>query len=184
MKLIVGLGNPGKQYTKTRHNIGFVILDHIRDALQEFGPSPWQLSKKFNAEISGCEVRGQKIILAKPMTFMNDSGIAVALIANFYKISPDDIVVVHDEKDLPLGSMKVQSDRGSAGHQGVNSIIKHIGTENFFRVRIGIANKNERAMRNVPAFVLGKFGIFERKKVEEIIKKSVDDILRPIRQRP
>ena len=177
MKLIVGLGNPGKQYEKTRHNIGFMVLDALQKELSEYKINKWELSKKFNAEICGVTVsHNDKIILAKPLTFMNDSGIAVQLIAHFYQLSHRDIIVVHDDKDIALGEIKVQTDRSSAGHNGVQSIIDHIGTQDFTRVRVGIKRANERGMQDTAKFVLSKFGLFERKKVDEVIKKSVEEI--------
>jgi len=177
MKLIVGLGNPGKQYVKTRHNVGFMVLDALQKELGEYKINKWETSKKFNAEICGVTVsHNDKIILAKPLTFMNDSGIAVQLIAHFYQLNHHDIIVVHDDKDILLGEIKVQTDRSSAGHNGVESIITHIGTQDFTRVRMGIKRESERGMRDTAKFVLSKFGLFERKKVDDMIKKSVEEI--------
>ena len=111
MKLIVGLGNPGKKYARTRHNIGFMTVDALHEALKEYGSNNWELSKKFNAAVSGCTVHNEKIVLAKPMTFMNDSGQAVQLLMRYYKIPARDLIVTHDDKDLPLGTIKAQTDR-------------------------------------------------------------------------
>jgi len=175
MKLIVGLGNPGKQYVKTRHNIGFMVLDALREKLNA---PHWELSKKFNAEICGIEKATQKIILAKPMTFMNESGQTVHLITHFYKMKEGDLIVVHDDKDIKLGYIKIQTGHSSAGHNGVQSIIDHLGTQKFTRVRIGVASENPKKMLDTGDFVLGRFGLLERKKVEEVIKKSVAEILK------
>ena len=172
MKLIVGLGNPGKQYQKTRHNVGFAVLDQLHNLLASEKISSWDLSKKFNAEISGCTIKGNKIILLKPMTFMNESGIAVSLVAHFYKIPARDIIVVHDDKDIPLGEIKVQTNRGAAGHNGVTSLMQHLGTEAFTRVREGIRPANEKKMVDVSKFVLDKFGLFEKKIVTDIIQRA------------
>lgn len=180
MKLIIGLGNPGKLYAKTRHNAGFMILDKLREVLKENNISDWELSKKFNAEVCGGTINNNKILLVKPMTFMNDSGQAVQLIANFYKLTPADLIVVHDDKDIKLGEIKIQTDRSSAGHNGVQSIMDHIGTQNFTRVRVGVAPENPKKMSDTAKFVLNRFGLFERKKVEEVIKKSVEEILKII----
>ena len=177
MKLIVGLGNPGKQYEKTRHNVGFMVLDALRDSLKEYNVGEWELSKKFNAEICGTTVGGDKIVLAKPMTFMNESGIAVQLIAHFYKMTHRDIIVIHDDKDILLGEIKVQTDRSSAGHNGVQSIIDRIGTQDFTRVRVGVKSENERKMKDTAKFVLSKFGLFERKKVKETMDGTVKEII-------
>ncbi|MBI4427110.1 MAG: aminoacyl-tRNA hydrolase [Candidatus Magasanikbacteria bacterium] len=181
MKLIVGLGNPGKTYAKTRHNAGFMVLDKLREELKENNISGWELSKKFNAEVCGCAINGNKIVLAKPMTFMNDSGQAVQLIARFYKLTPADLIVVHDDKDIKLGEIKIQTNRSSAGHNGAQSIIDQIGTQNFTRVRVGIAPENPKKMSDTAKFVLKKFGLFEKKKVDEAIKQTVREILNLIK---
>lgn len=174
MKLIVGLGNPGKKYTRTRHNMGFLVVDELRAKLAEsHSISDWQLSKKFNAEVCGTTIGGEKVILAKPMTFMNASGQSVQLIAAFYKMLPSDIIVVHDEKDLVLGTVKHHFDRGHAGHNGIKSIIEYIGTTKFDRIRVGVASENKRRMEDTASFVLSKFGLLERKKVQQTISESV-----------
>ena len=178
MKLIVGLGNPGKKYEKTRHNVGFMILDRIQEMLVSEGISNWELSKKFNASICGLTRNNEKIFLAKPMTYMNHSGESVGLIAHYYKIVPEDIIVVHDDKDLPLGTIKVQSNRGDGGHNGIKSIVQHIGTKDFGRIRVGVASANERKMADTAKFVLGRFGLLERKRVEEIMHESAEHILK------
>jgi len=176
MKLIVGLGNPGKKYERTRHNVGFMILDALHGELSKYGINSWELSKKFNAQICGCTINGQKIILAKPMTYMNQSGEAIQLIMHYYKITREDLIVVHDDKDILLGKIKIQEDKNNAGHNGIKSIIEHIGTKNFIRVRVGVASENERKMKDVSKFVLSKFGVFERKKVENTIQIAVKEI--------
>lgn len=178
MKCIVGLGNPGKKYTRTRHNVGFLVVDALRDKLAEtYTVSDWQLSKKFNAEVCGTSIGGEKIVLVKPMTFMNASGQAVQLIASFYKMLPKDVIVVHDDKDLMLGEVKHQFERGHAGHNGVRSIIEYLGTNKFDRVRVGVASENERRMRDTSKFVLSTFGLMERKKVKHMIEQSVETII-------
>jgi len=171
MKIVVGLGNPGKQYVKTRHNIGFVIVDALREHLSRYDIGEWSMSKKFNGAVAGCTIRGERIVLLKPMTFMNESGQSVQLLAQFYKATAKDIIVVHDEKDLPLGEIKSQHGRGHAGHNGVKSIISHIGTQDFTRIRVGVGG-SDRQMKNTSSFVLGKFGFSERKIVKQIVEKS------------
>lgn len=168
MKLIVGLGNPGKEYEKTRHNVGFMVLDALHDS--------WTLNKKFNAEIAEQILNDVKVILAKPLTFMNASGEAVQTIAHFYKIKPEDIIIVHDDKDIPFGTVKVQKERGDAGHNGVRSIVEHLKSNSFTRVRVGTASENKRKMEDTVKFVLSRFGLFEKSKVKEVIKKAVDEI--------
>lgn len=176
MKLLVGLGNPGKRYAKTRHNVGFMVIDALFDALGSANFSSWELSKKFNAFVCGGTYKGKKIILAKPQTFMNHSGEAVVRIAQFYKVSAEDILVVHDEKDLPLGEIRLQEDRGHAGHNGVRSIIEHLGTKQFVRLRIGIGAANPRKMEDTARFVLGRFGFLEKADLERVIKQSVEKL--------
>jgi PTH1 family peptidyl-tRNA hydrolase len=179
MKLIVGLGNPGKKYEKTRHNAGFMALDRLHEKLKLNSINSWELSTKFNALISGCTINGEKILLAKPTTYMNRSGEAISLIMHFYKVSLHDLIVLHDDKDIPLGEIKTQSERGHAGHNGVRSIIDTLGTTSFTRIRLGIANPEK--MGDVPTFVLKKFGLFEKKKVEKMLLESVDIVLSRIK---
>jgi len=173
MKLIVGLGNPGKQYEKTRHNIGFIVLDALHEKLKDKNISEWSLSKKFNAKIAGGTIDGEKIFLAKPMTFMNDSGQAVQLIAKYYKIPVKDILIVHDDKDLELGKVKMQEDRGHAGHGGVRSILALLKTKSFARVRVGVGNEKKQSKMGTTNFVLGRFGIFEKKSVQAVVEESL-----------
>lgn len=170
MKIIVGLGNPGKRYEKTRHNIGFMVLDELQ---KKWGTPDWSLSSKFNAEVTSYAPQKEKTYLVKPMTFMNESGQSVHLMADYYKINPTDIIVVHDDKDIPLGEIKVQKDRGHAGHNGIRSIIDHIGTKDFYRIRIGVANPKKQEKMDTSDFVLGKFGLLERGDVSKAIDKSV-----------
>jgi PTH1 family peptidyl-tRNA hydrolase len=174
MKLIIGLGNPGKTYEKTRHNIGFMVVEALLKELS--GAVEFALSKKFNAEVAEVRAENERIIMVKPMTFMNASGEAVQLIMHFYKLTTRDLIVIHDDKDLKLGGIKIQTDRGDAGHNGVKSIIEMIGTKDFTRVRIGIASENKKKMRDTSEFVLGKFGLTERKKLKETITNVVTKI--------
>ena len=175
MKLIIGLGNPGKKYKKTRHNVGFMVLDQLHEEFGMYDISDWTLSKKFNAEIAECRVGSEKCILAKPMTFMNKSGQAIQLIANYYDISPEDIIVIHDDIDLEFEDIRIQKDRGHAGHNGIKSIINHLNDKNFYRVRIGISTE-EKEKKGVSDFVLSKFGLLERRKLKEIIQKSTEEV--------
>lgn len=177
MRLVVGLGNPGKQYAKTRHNAGFMVLDELRKKTQaDFNWTAWEVSKKCNAEISQGNKNGQKTILLKPLTFMNDSGIPTQLALNYFKISANNLVVVHDDKDIILGELKIQTDRGHAGHNGVRSIIEQIGTQNFTRLRIGIASSDAKRMIDVPEFVLSKFGLFESSAVKKSLQAAINEL--------
>ena len=172
MKLIVGLGNPGKKYEHTRHNVGWLVLDKL---ISDF---KFQISetKKINAEIFTGVINEQKTILTKPLTFMNESGQAVQALINFYKINPTDIVVIHDDKDLPFGTIKVQKDRGAAGHNGVISIIEKLGTKDFTRVRVGVATETLGKM-DTADFVLAKFSKEELPQLRQIIDDAAQKVL-------
>ena len=172
MRLIVGLGNPGKQYNKTRHNIGFMVLDKLATKLNM---SDFVLNKKFNSEITETKIDGRKIILAKPQTFMNESGIAVRSLVDFYKLDPTKIIVIHDDKDIELGKTKIQNEKSAAGHNGVQSIITHLNTNNFTRLRIGVANKH-LAKNDTAKFVLAKFGLLEKGKLNSVVNSAVEEI--------
>src|SRR3989338_7921994 len=140
--------------------------------------SAWSLSKKFNAIVCGGTLHGSiKIVLAKPMTFMNESGQAVQMLAAYYQCATEDLLVVHDDKDLPLGDIRVHTGRGDAGHNGIKSIVAHLNTNEFTRVRLGIASKNEHKMRNTSAFVLKKFGVLEKRAMEDMMERAVKDII-------
>ncbi|HBV57855.1 MAG TPA: aminoacyl-tRNA hydrolase [Candidatus Magasanikbacteria bacterium] len=173
MLLIIGLGNPGKEYEKTRHNVGFVVLDKLMADL-EF--DDWVNNKKFHAEMAEGKIGKEKILLLKPQTFMNNSGQAVTPAAKFYKIKPTDIWVIHDDLDLPLGKIKIQRDRSAAGHNGVQSIIDLLGTQDFIRFRIGIASAKSTKKFGAD-FVLSKFSLAE----DTIFKKTLATIVEAIK---
>jgi PTH1 family peptidyl-tRNA hydrolase len=173
MILIVGLGNPGKKFQKTRHNLGFTIVNKIQAVGEKF--LNWKFEKKFQAEISQGKINNQKIILAKPQIFMNNSGKSVKLIIKNYRLKIENLYVVHDDLDLPLGKIRIVKNRGSAGHKGVQSIIDQLKTKDFIRFRIGIKPKNEKKI-NREKFVLEKFKKNEEKIIKKIIKKTVEAI--------
>lgn len=160
MIIIIGLGNPGKEYTNTRHNIGFDVVDEIA---KENNFPDFKLSKKFDALIS----KEASLVLVKPQTFMNLSGKSVRAISSFYK--PNELIVIQDDIDLKIGEVRIVKNRGSAGHKGIESIIKELGTKDFTRVRVGIQPEKGKP-EDVERFVLGKF------KEREIIKKVVEEI--------
>jgi len=167
MKLIVGLGNPGRKFEKTRHNLGFMVLDEF--AKKKKFPK-FKLKKEFLAMISEKKIGEKKIVLAKPQTFMNNSGKSVKFLIENWKLKSENLIVVHDDLDIPFGKIKISFGRGSAGHKGVQSIIDEIGTKDFVRVRVGIGTANNRAKSNKKNLVLQKFS----KKEEKILKKVID----------
>lgn len=188
MKLIVGLGNPGVKYEKTRHNLGFMVVEAFLQKFQDVKNTTWEDNKKLKSDIKEIlwetQVKGQeseKIILAKPKTFMNNSGMAVSLIAKFYKIKPTDIWIINDEADLPLGSLKIRFGGASAGHKGVESIIDTLKNDKFWRFRMGIGEQKHglhvrQAKAGIEDFVLGKFSGQERSKIKDEIKRAVNAI--------
>lgn len=177
MKLIIGLGNPGTQYEQTRHNAGFLFLDVLREKyeLPEFA-----FHKKFNADITEGFIEAQeKVILAKPQTFMNRSGQSVRALIDFYKIAPEDIIVVADDLDIEIGNYKISENTRAAGHNGIQSIIDNIGTQGFTRVRIGVETVGGRSERGEIAgdkFVLQNFTTQELQDVEDLFIALQDEI--------
>jgi PTH1 family peptidyl-tRNA hydrolase len=183
MKLIIGLGNHGFKYKKTRHNIGFMAIDYIQKNIGGF--SKWKQNKKIMTEISKNSDRA--IVLAKPQTFMNNSGKAAALLVSSYKFQVLNIFILHDDFDLPIGNFKLEKGKGSAGHKGVQSIVDSLGTNNFWRLRIGIRPKNlgtkslERGLVPLLAkaedFVLRKFTKEEKKIIDKTIPKAINALI-------
>jgi len=165
MKLIIGLGNPGEKYEKTRHNIGFMAIESLREVIGGF--SNWKLDKKLETEVSRGHIASccEDVILAKPQTFMNNSGRAVQLLTTHYKLRPADVLIVHDDLDLELGTLRLSFASGSAGHNGVQSIIDTLGTKDFWRLRVGIGPKRGAADK----FVLKPFSRTEQLKVKRAV---------------
>jgi PTH1 family peptidyl-tRNA hydrolase len=157
MKLIIGLGNPGKEYENTRHNVGFMILDRLKH-IAHF--SDFQLDKRFNSFIAeGKDKFGERTLLVKPMLFMNRSGEVAKRLIDFYKIPLENIFIIHDDLDINLGEYRKTDDSSAAGHNGVQDIIDKLGTQKFVRFRIGIEGTERRKNRTIPGdvFVLQKF---------------------------
>lgn len=178
MKLIVGLGNPGKKYEKTRHNAGFMALDFLAKKIG----AEFKFEKRFNAEITTAKINNQKIILAKPQTFINLSGLAVARIKEYYKIDTKDLIFVFDDIDLLLGKIRVKKSGSSGGHNGVESIIRELGTKEFLRIKIGISNENRTTKQSKPKidakdYVLGKFTKTEEKTLKKILEIATEEIV-------
>ena len=178
MYLIIGLGNPGQEYQHTRHNIGREAVEAFR-SISDF--PTFRFEKKHNAHISEGKREKEKVILALPDTFMNTSGTAAGSLARFYKIKATHVIVIHDDADIPFGSAKLSFAKNSAGHKGVESIIRTLKTNKFWRFRLGIAGK-----RDVPAekIVLRKFTPDEQRVVKKIIKKTVSAVETAVTESP
>ena len=159
MKLIVGLGNPGKEYDNTRHNIGFEVLDHYNNQLS--------YSEKFNGLIASDTINGEKVLFFKPHTYMNNSGEAIIKVVNYYDIDLNDVLIIRDDLDLPTGYYKIKYDSSSGGHNGIKSIIKYFNSQELWQLKIGISS----AKGEVKDYVLGKFS----KKDQELLKSVLDD---------
>ena len=165
MKLFVGLGNPGKQYEHTRHNIGFEVID--------------ECSRLFNIPLDQAKhkglygmgfYRGEKILLLKPLTYMNLSGESIRAVVDYYQIDIEDVVIIYDDLDLPVGKVRLRQKGSAGGHNGIKSTIAHLGTQEFNRIRIGI-NRPPKGMK-VPDYVLGRFTKEEQESVMDAVKRS------------
>lgn len=169
MKLIIGLGNPGKEYANTRHNIGFMVLDNY------LGNVNYQ--KKFNAEYYEENINGEKVIFIKPQTYMNLSGNAVKEFVSFYKVEFEDILVIQDDLDLPLGKYRVKINSSSGGHNGIKSIINVLHSDAFARLKIGVSNNKEIDTKD---YVLGRFSKEDLSVLEEMyprFNKIINDFI-------
>ncbi|MBA2176994.1 aminoacyl-tRNA hydrolase [Halobacillus locisalis] len=166
MKCIVGLGNPGKKYEKTRHNIGFMVLDELADQ------NHWSLTqKKFRGVYTAEHVDGEKVLLLKPQTYMNLSGESVRAFMDYYDIDVEDVLVVYDDLDLPPGKIRLRKKGGHGGHNGIRNMIDHLGTKEFKRLRVGIGRPEAPA--TVIDYVLGEFPKSESEAVADSIEQSV-----------
>ena len=170
MKLIVGLGNPGQNYSHTRHNIGFDTIDKFCEQYNLI-LSP---SLKFKSLINKVSVNDEKIIVAKPQTFINLSGVAIKSIITYYKIVPENVIVIHDDLDIAVGKIKIKNNGSSAGHNGIKNIIQELSSQNFIRIRIGIGkNKTNDKLNN---YVLAQFPDDEKILIDQAIQKSCEAI--------
>lgn len=172
MKLILAQGNPGKQYSESRHNVGFLAIDHYREQLSA---SAFQSKAKFHADICEFSHHDEKVILAKPTTFYNETGKAARQIIDFYQISSNDVLVIHDELALDFGTLRVRSSGSDAGNKGIRSLISHIGPD-FWRVRIGIGHELAERMDSAD-FVLSRLSSHEKKTLTASLFPDVDELL-------
>lgn len=164
MKLIVGLGNIGKQYEKTRHNVGFMVLDEYCNNTFDF-----KLEAKLKSNIAITNINGEKVIFIKPTTYMNLSGEALRAVMNFYKIDIKDILVIYDDMDMPTGKLRIRAKGSAGGHNGIKSIIAHLGTDEFKRIKVGI----DKPKYDVIDYVLGKFTKDEQPLLNLGIEKAI-----------
>ncbi|EUJ36065.1 aminoacyl-tRNA hydrolase [Brochothrix campestris] len=166
MKMIVGLGNVGKKYEGTRHNIGFMVVDELNQRLG----GTFKLTK-YNGSVSTVLFKGVKVMLVKPTTFMNESGLCIRQLADYYEIALEDIVVIYDDLDLPIGQLRLRQKGSAGGHNGIKSTIQHLGTQNFKRIKVGITRPIDG---NIVNWVLGRFSKAEQTEVDVAIKTAAD----------
>jgi PTH1 family peptidyl-tRNA hydrolase len=165
MKLLVGLGNPGREYQHTRHNIGFMFVDELAKQLN----LRFSMSRSLKCEMADFNYRGEKIIIIKPQTYMNLSGEAVIAVSRFYQIDTDDIFVIYDDLDLPLGKVRIRRSGSSGGHKGMKNIIELLNTDQIKRIRIGIGNHEET---DACDYVLGRISEKDFPEVADVMIKA------------
>lgn len=168
--LIVGLGNPGKEYAKTRHNAGFLLVEKVAHDLKV----DWTLEKKFNSRMARADRGECKWILCQPQTFMNNSGQAVGSLADFFRLASEKILIAVDDADLPFGEIRLRGSGSSGGHHGLESIEAHLGTRDFPRLRIGIGRKD--SSRQITNYVLGQFAKDETDLLEKVLTRAAQQV--------
>jgi PTH1 family peptidyl-tRNA hydrolase len=164
VKLIVGLGNPGKDYKLSRHNVGFVALDQLSTNTKISLPK-----KRFRSIFGHGVIAGTQVLLAKPLTFMNLSGNAISALAHFYNLAPENIIVIHDDIDVAFGHLKVKNQGGSGGHRGIESIIASLREDNFVRIRVGVGRPP--ADMDPSDYVLASFTVEEQQELKEVVNR-------------
>ena len=170
LHLIVGLGNPGGEYAKTRHNAGFMLAD----LLAEHWRVGWSAAKKFQARVAKAERGGRGVILCEPQTFMNASGESVSAVMKFYQLPLKNLVVAMDDADLPLGEIRLRPGGSSGGHHGLESIEQHLGTREFARLRVGIGRQS--GAREITGHVLGRLNAGEMAVMEKVLDRAADQL--------
>jgi peptidyl-tRNA hydrolase, PTH1 family len=169
--LLVGLGNPGVRYAETRHNVGFSVVERIA---ARGGPGNWR--EKFSGQVADAEWGGARLLLLKPMTYMNESGRSVVAAASFYKVPANEVVVVHDELDLPFGTIRMKFGGGEAGNNGLKSISQHLSTKDYVRVRVGIGKPPAGFKGSGADFVLEGFAPVERAQLGDVVDRASDAV--------
>jgi len=170
LHLIVGLGNPGEDYAKTRHNAGFMLADLLAKRWR----ADWSAGKKFQSRVAKAERDGRRVVLCEPQTFMNASGEAVGAMVKFYRLPLKNLVVAMDDADLPLGEIRLRPGGSSGGHHGLESIEQHLGSREYARLRIGIGRKD--GVREITGHVLGRLSGAEMKVMESVLTRAADQM--------
>jgi PTH1 family peptidyl-tRNA hydrolase len=168
---IVGLGNPGRQYARTRHNAGFMVVERLAEKCK----AGWTTEKKFNARLARKEDGERKLLLCEPETFMNASGEAVGPLCSFYRVPPEKLLVVVDDADLPFGEIRMRIKGSSGGHHGLESIAQHLGTTDFPRLRVGIG-RDDPNVREITSYVLAQFGAGDQELLDKVLIRACDQI--------
>jgi PTH1 family peptidyl-tRNA hydrolase len=168
--LIVGLGNPGAEYTRTRHNAGFQLVEKLAERWR----TKWSDARRFRSRVARAKTGGSRVLLWQPQTFMNASGEAVSAAMGFYKVPLSHVVVVVDDADLPLGEIRLRQRGSSGGHHGLESVERHVGSRDFARQRIGIGRK--AGAREITDHVLGRFNLSEAKLMEKVLTAAADQL--------
>lgn len=175
MKILVGLGNPTAKYAHTRHNVGWLLLDEIQ---KQFGLEEWRQQSQFRAQIAAAHIGAHKVFLVKPQTFMNLSGESISLIRKFYRLDPSDVIALYDDVALLWGQLRFRAQGSAGGHNGVKSLIQHLGTQQFPRYKVGIKDPALMAHRDLAAYVLGKLTPAE----EQHLTQLAPQVLQKIKQ--
>ena len=195
MKLLVGLGNIGDKYKTTRHNLGFLVVEHLLKDATVVTHDGWREEKKFHGELAEFDWqpksgKAEKVLLLKPSTYMNNSGLAVQAVSEYYKILVEDIWIIHDELDLPLGTLKIRQGGASAGHKGIQSVMDHLKSEQFWRFRLGIGVSHSPSreegdklqsigrtkIHDVEEYVIADFSQKEKSEVKKLVKRTCEAI--------
>ncbi len=165
--LVAGLGNPGAEYVRTRHNAGFLVVERFG---RKFS-AEWKDAARFQSRLSRVEVSGRKVILCEPQTYMNASGEALASLAGYYKVPLERVLIVVDDADLPFGQIRLRGEGSNGGHHGLESVEQHLGSRQYARLRVGIG-RTERGLREITRHVLGKFSADEAELLEKVLARA------------
>jgi len=174
VKVVIGLGNPGPEYARTRHNVGFDVVDHLARKMD----AEFRMSSRFPAELAEGTLEGERVLLVKPQTFMNRSGEAAGPLVRKKGVSPADVFVIVDDVDLPVGRLRLRKEGSAGGHNGLKSLIEHFGTDQFPRVRIGIGRQ---ADRDTVQHVLGRFSPDEALVMDETMRRAAEAVAAALR---